>query len=1507
MKQTFRVWIYIVLLLCTQSCDVANDPVPASGEIVFDGQSSVKLSAPNILRSARSIDFDILSVEVILSYTDAGEPFESRQVVGPTASESDAYWQLGINVPLNTPFTLSMTWFEPGAQRLDLVRITRVFNGFSTSGRVEFAYDFSSTGEFSKVDGAPDYAGFDSDGDTITNLEESLADTDPFGSVMNDIQSLVAVPVSLNLRALTDGVGVETIVLSDAGNSNRSFTATSDSLWLTLEPAAGEIPALESLELNVSYSCEELEGDFAGTIEFLSNGLVTSVPVQLSCENVVAPLLSAVPPELTLNTQTSSTTTTTLAFRNTGNTDLTYSINSSVEWLTTPGTGSVVQPGMAESVEVSAACGLSQELRSGVLTIESDGGNATVDVILDCESPATVLIVRQQSLNLNSQFGAQATSSFVVQNTGSTPLAYTVSVEDDWLAASPASGTIPPESNAVVSVNALCATGVTTRPNELTIESAGGSATLQVTQNCKEASLPILSDVSPDLLLAVQSGESIDSAINLTNSGEATLTYEVVSDSAWLLVGQSVGSIGANTTATVAIEARCNNFVGTRNAKISIDSNGGTDTVNVSLACEGAELSNVRPDSLDLSAELGQSVQRDLSFSNSGNTALNFSVVSDSNWVNVQDSEGQLQPGLTQRIAISAVCGSTETSRSATLSIDTNGGVVTVPVTQTCAAASAAVLANVTSDLTLTAQNGQDATSSISMSNTGSAVLNYEVFSDSPWLTVETAAGTIQADNSATVPVVAQCTEGGDRTGMLSITSNGGSATVAIALTCTTEPTATLSGVTASLSLTAQTGQSATSTISMSNAGNALLNYTVSSDSPWLSVGTETGSIEADGSTSVSVSARCASAAGDRNGVLSISSNGGNASVPITLTCSATPAADLSGVTTSLSLTAQTGQSASSTISMANSGNAPLNYSVSSDSPWLTVGTETGSIEADGSTSVSVAAQCANTAGNRNGVLSISSNGGNASVPVTLTCSLAPAADLSGVTPRLSLTAQTGESATSAISMSNSGNALLNYTVSSNSPWLTVGTETGSIEVDGSTSVSVAAQCANTAGNRNGVLSITSNGGNASVPVTLTCSAAPAAELSEVTPRLVLTAQSGDETKSTISMTNSGNALLTYTVSSDSSWLTVSTEPGIIAAGRSTTESVVAQCGDFTGDREGELKITSNGGDASVSVTLTCEPVPTAVLTRVTPNPLDMSAFAGESAQRDLSFSNTGTADLNYKISSDSRWLTTQSAEGTVQPNTRETVGITGACGSNQETLTGTLNITSNGGDAIVRVTLDCSVLFAPILDSVVPTLSLDQTSPKPASSEFVLSNSGDAELSYQIVSDSSWLSVDPASGLIAPNTSSQVVVVAQCTDFIGSRTGKLSITSDGGNEVIDVSLICFGPKLGDVQPQAFDLIVRGEQQVAVDVLSFANVGNVDMNYSVASDSNWLCIDVAASGACQSSDRFEGSLEPLSDTKVSIRATCPATFSDVSLSGSLTISGSGGRQVVPVKLTCGQP
>lgn len=77
----------------------------------------------------------------------------------------------------------------------------------------------------------------------------------------------------------------------------------------------------------------------------------------------------------------------------------------------------------------------------------------------------------------------------------------------------------------------------------------------------------------------------------------------------------------------------------------------------------------------------------------------------------------------------------------------------------------------------------------------------------------------------------------------------------------------------------------------------------------------------------------------------------------------------------------------------------------------------------------------------------------------------------------------------------------------------------------------------------------------------------------------------------TFTFTNTGDANLTYTLSTDAPWLTISNTTGSLVPGQTTTVTLLARCsqeGTFTG----EVTVSTNGGNGTVAVSLTCTPVP---------------------------------------------------------------------------------------------------------------------------------------------------------------------------------------------------------------------------------------------------------------------------------------------------------------------------
>ena len=99
------------------------------------------------------------------------------------------------------------------------------------------------------------------------------------------------------------------------------------------------------------------------------------------------------------------------------------------------------------------------------------------------------------------------------------------------------------------------------------------------------------------------------------------------------------------------------------------------------------------------------------------------------------------------------------------------------------------------------------------------------------------------------------------------------------------------------------------------------------------------------------------------------------------------------------------------------------------------------------------------------------------------------------------------------------------------------------------------------------------------------------------------------------------------------------------------------------------------------------------VLGTPTPNPLNLTAFVNASTSGNISFKNTGNADLTYNVSASASYLSTSKSSGTVTAGATESVAVQATCGSTVEMKSASVTITSNApqnGTQAVTVKLDC-------------------------------------------------------------------------------------------------------------------------------------------------------------------------------------------------------------------------
>ena len=296
--------------------------------------------------------------------------------------------------------------------------------------------------------------------------------------------------------------------------------------------------------------------------------------------------------------------------------------------------------------------------------------------------------------------------------------------------------------------------------------------------------------------------------------------------------------------------------------------------------------------------------------------------------------------------------------------------------------------------------------------------------------------------------------------------------------------------------------------------------------------------------------------------------------------------------------------------------------------------------------------------------------------------------------------AQSRSSVTTTIELSNAGNLTLEYSLDFDDSWVASSVSIGTIAPLDTENVSLTVQCGDEIGTQSGTLQINSNGGVKSIPIELTCTQQPTPVLSNISTPVNLATGIGTSADGSITFDNSGNALLEYSLSQAPAWLELSDVDGIVKMGETESISLTAICPTRVSKLEGSVSITSNGGDALVSLSLDCRGP---ILSNVTPLLFEFSAKIGQTDSQYLSLSNTGNESLNYTVSSISEWLCTDdqgSADcqtGSVEFSDTLLAGetysfpITAKClSSRTEQLEGVLSITGNNETRSIPATLNC-------------------------------------------------------------------------------------------------------------------------------------------------------------------------------------------------------------------------
>ncbi len=238
-----------------------------------------------------------------------------------------------------------------------------------------------------------------------------------------------------------------------------------------------------------------------------------------------------------------------------------------------------------------------------------------------------------------------------------------------------------------------------------------------------------------------------------------------------------------------------------------------------------------------------------------------------------------------------------------------------------------------------------------------------------------------------------------------------------------------------------------------------------------------------------------------------------------------------------------------------------------------------------------------------------------------------------------------------------------------------------------------------------------------------------------------------------------------------------------------------------------------------------------------------------------ITFYNLGRSNLNWTASSNTSWLQTIPASGSVNWEQTATISITPDIGS----LT--------AGQYFGQITIsDPNAMNNPKMIDVYltitgPSLSISQnnynfTASKetlnPEPQVLTISNTGGGTLNWSITPNCNWMQIEPDLGVITTGSADVMLNIDQSNMEYGTYNCQLTVEAPNASnspQVVTVSLDVLRPEIG-FSPASLDFECDvDDPNVLTQVLEISNNGYDTLNWNIAEDCEWLSV-LPVSGQC---------------------------------------------------------
>lgn len=288
-----------------------------------------------------------------------------------------------------------------------------------------------------------------------------------------------------------------------------------------------------------------------------------------------------------------------------------------------------------------------------------------------------------------------------------------------------------------------------------------------------------------------------------------------------------------------------------------------------------------------------------------------------------------------------------------------------------------------------------------------------------------------------------------------------------------------------------------------------------------------------------------------------------------------------------------------------------------------------------------------------------------------------------------------------------------------------------------------------------------------------------------------------------------GDRTKSYTVSANSSWITVTPTSGTLSSEQDLITVSVNPSGLSGGSYATSVVIAMEGFKGRISrttipVSLTVGGTSTTPSISLNPSALSFSAVAGGTAPAAqlITLTNPSGGTLSWTTSDNAAWLSLSTGSGTTTTETDSisaTVNPTGlAAGSYTAAITISATGAANTPQVIpVSLMLSPAPTSSPVISLNVTSLTFTGTSgaSNPSAQSFTISNTGTGTMTWTAGDNATWLTLSPASGT---NTGTVAAAVNLTGLSAGTYSGTITVSATGAtSKTLPVSFTVNPPTTG--------------------------------------------------------------------------------------------------------------